>query len=109
MRWIMHIHRVKIGKPETTSGRRRWNDIKFDLRERGFERVDSIDLAQDRDNCGVLVNTAIKLRAEQNFANFLSSSIKINLVDFFSLQAPLYFLLWLTFRHWRRSLSETSG
>jgi hypothetical protein len=42
---------------------RRWVDnIKMDLREIGFVGMDWIDLAQDRDQWRVLVNTVINLR-----------------------------------------------
>jgi hypothetical protein len=43
--------------------RRRWVDnIKMDLGEIGWDGMDWIDLAQDRDQWRVLVNTVIKLR-----------------------------------------------
>jgi hypothetical protein len=47
-----------LGKP-----RRRWVDnIKIDLREIGWDGMDWIDLAQDRDQWRALVNTAMNLR-----------------------------------------------
>jgi hypothetical protein len=43
--------------------RHRWEDIiKMDLREIGWEGVDWIHLAQDRDQWRVLVNTLMKIR-----------------------------------------------
>jgi hypothetical protein len=43
--------------------RRRWVDnIKVDHREIGWDGVDRIDLAQDRDQWRALVNTVINLR-----------------------------------------------
>jgi hypothetical protein len=43
--------------------RRRWVDsIKMDLREIGWEGMDWIDLAQDRDQWRALVNTVMNLR-----------------------------------------------
>jgi hypothetical protein len=56
-----------VGKPE---GRRplgrprcRWvDDIKIDLREMGWDVMDWINLAQDRDQWRVPVNTALNLR-----------------------------------------------
>jgi hypothetical protein len=43
--------------------RLRWGDnIKMDLREIGWGGMDWIDLAQDRDQWGVLVNTVMNLR-----------------------------------------------
>jgi hypothetical protein len=47
-----------LGRP-----RRRWADnIKIDLREIGWDGMDWIDLAQDRDQWRVLVNTVMNLR-----------------------------------------------
>jgi hypothetical protein len=43
--------------------RRRWEDnIRMDLREIGWGGMDWIDLAQDRDQWRVLVNTVMNLR-----------------------------------------------
>jgi hypothetical protein len=54
----------KAGRKETTvKPRRRWVDnIKIDLREIGWDGVDCIDLAQDRDQWRALVNTVMNLR-----------------------------------------------
>jgi hypothetical protein len=50
--------RRPLGRP-----RRRWEDnIKMDLREIGFEDVDCIYLAQDRDRWRAVVNTVMNLR-----------------------------------------------
>jgi hypothetical protein len=55
-------YRILARKPEGRP-RRRWMDnIKMDLREMGWGGTDWIDLAQDRDQCRILVNTAMKLR-----------------------------------------------
>jgi hypothetical protein len=76
MRWAGHVarmgekrnaYRILVGKPE---GKRplgrprcRWVDnIKMDLREIGWDGMDWIDLAQDRDQWRVLVNTVMNLR-----------------------------------------------
>jgi hypothetical protein len=61
------IHRALVGKSEGKRSpgrpRRRWVDnIKMDIREIGWDGVDWIDLAQDRDQCRALVNTVMNLR-----------------------------------------------
>jgi hypothetical protein len=38
------------------------NDIKMDLREIGWDSMDWIDLAQDRDQWRALMNTVMNLR-----------------------------------------------
>jgi hypothetical protein len=55
-------YRILVGKPEGKSllgrPRRRWvNNIKMDLRERGWSGIDWIVLAQDRERWRVLVNS----------------------------------------------------
>jgi hypothetical protein len=76
MRWAGHVarmremrnaHRILVGKPEGKRPlgrpRRRWVDnIKIDLRERGWDGMDWIDLAQDRDQWRALVNMVMNLR-----------------------------------------------
>jgi hypothetical protein len=58
--------KVLVGKPETKKplGRPkcRWKDIKIDLREVGWDGIDWIDLAQDRDRWRALVNAVMNLR-----------------------------------------------
>jgi hypothetical protein len=39
------------------------DNIKIDIREIGWDNMDGIDLAQDRDQCKALVNTVMNLRA----------------------------------------------
>ena len=61
------VHRVLVGKPEGKRPlgrpRRRWEDkIKMDLQEVGGGCGDWMELAQDRESCGVLVNTVMNLR-----------------------------------------------
>jgi hypothetical protein len=56
-----------VGKPEgkrlLERPRRRWVDnIKIDLRERDWDGINWIDLAQDREQWRALVNTVINLR-----------------------------------------------
>jgi hypothetical protein len=59
--------RILVGKPEgkTPLGRprRRWDNIfKIDLREIGWNGMDWIDLAQDRDQWRALVNMVMNLQ-----------------------------------------------
>jgi hypothetical protein len=56
-----------VGKPEGKRPlgrpRRRWVDnIKMDLRETGWDGMDWIDLAQDRNQWRALVNTVMNFR-----------------------------------------------
>jgi hypothetical protein len=48
-----------LGRPR----RRGVDNIKMDLREIGWDGMDWIDLAQNRDQWGALVNTVMNLRA----------------------------------------------
>jgi hypothetical protein len=62
-----HANCILAGKPKgkTPLGRRRrtWVDnIKMDLREIGWDGVDWIDRAQDRDQWRALMNTVLNLR-----------------------------------------------
>jgi hypothetical protein len=47
----------------------------MDLREIGWDGMDWIDLAQDRDQWRALVNTVMNLRVSQNAGKFLSGCI----------------------------------
>jgi hypothetical protein len=72
IRWAGHVarmgetrnaYRILVGMPEGKRPRRRWVDnIKMDLRELGWDVVDWIELAQDRDQWMALVNTVMNLR-----------------------------------------------
>jgi hypothetical protein len=62
-----NAYRIFMGNPEGKRPlgrpRRRWEDnIKTDLREIGWNGMDWIDLAQDRDQWRALVNAIMKLR-----------------------------------------------
>jgi hypothetical protein len=62
-----NAYRILVGKPEGKRplGRRRRrcvNIIIMDLREIGWDGMDWIDLAQDRDQWRALVNTVMKFR-----------------------------------------------
>jgi hypothetical protein len=76
MRWAGHVEQmgatrnaytILVGKPEGKRPlgrtRRRWvDDIKMDLAELGWDGMDWIELAQDRDQWRALVNTVMNLR-----------------------------------------------
>jgi transcription termination factor 2 len=76
MRWAGHVarmeekrnaYRILVGKPERRRPLRRprrrlVDNIKIDLRETGWDGVDWVDLAQDRDHWRALVNTVMNLR-----------------------------------------------
>jgi hypothetical protein len=62
-----NAYRILVGKPEgkipPRRPRCRWVDnIKIDLRETGWDGLDWIDLAQDRDQWRAPVNTVMNLR-----------------------------------------------
>jgi hypothetical protein len=62
-----NAYRILVGKPEGKRPlgrqRRRWvENIKMDLTEIGWDDVDWIELAQDRDQWRALVNTVMNLR-----------------------------------------------
>jgi hypothetical protein len=66
-----------VGKPEGKRPlgrkRRRWVDnIKMDLREIGWDGLNWIDMAQDRDQWSALVNTELNLWDPWNAGKFLS-------------------------------------
>jgi hypothetical protein len=67
MRCKRNTYRISMEKSEGNRPlgrpRRRWlNNIKIYLREIGWDGMNSIDLAQDRDQWRALVNTVINLR-----------------------------------------------
>jgi hypothetical protein len=76
MRWAGHVarlgeargvYRVLVGRPECKRPlgrpRRRWEDnIKMDIRERGIEGENWIQLAQNRIQWRAFVNTVMNLR-----------------------------------------------
>jgi hypothetical protein len=67
MRARSNAYRILVGKPEgrrpLERPRRRWVDnIKMDLIDIGWDGIDWIDLAQDRDQWRALVNTVMNLR-----------------------------------------------
>jgi hypothetical protein len=63
MGFFLKNHRTLEGKRPLGRRRRRWVAyIKMDLREIEWDGVDSIDMAQDRDQWRALVNTVLNLR-----------------------------------------------
>jgi hypothetical protein len=76
MRWVGHVarmgerknvYKLLVGKPggRRPLGRprcRRLNNIRMDLVEMGWDGVDWISLAEDRDRCRALVNSILNLR-----------------------------------------------
>jgi hypothetical protein len=66
MRNMRSAYKILVGKPEgkTQVGRpkRRWKNIRMDLREIGWEDVNWILLPQDRDHWQVLVSTVMDPR-----------------------------------------------
>jgi hypothetical protein len=62
-----NAYRILVGKPEGKRPlgrqRHRWvNNVKIDLREIGWDAMNWIDLAQDRDQWRALVITVMNLR-----------------------------------------------
>jgi hypothetical protein len=62
-----NAYRILVGKPEGKRPlgrprRRLVDNIKMDRREIGWDSVDWIDMAQDRDQWRALVNTVLNLR-----------------------------------------------
>jgi hypothetical protein len=76
MRWAGHVariwekrnaYRILVGKPEEKRPlerprRRCVDNIEMDLREVGWDDIDWIDLAQNRDQWRALVNMILNLR-----------------------------------------------
>ncbi|KAJ4432127.1 hypothetical protein ANN_20743, partial [Periplaneta americana] len=75
LRWTGHVarmgeyrnaYRMLVGRPEGKRPlgrpRRRWEDIKMDLRKVGYDDRDWINLAQDRDRWRTYVRAAMNLR-----------------------------------------------
>ena len=72
-------YRVLMRKPERRrplgrSRHRSEDNIKIDVREVGWEGMDWIDLAQNRDRWRALVNAAMNLWVPQYSGNFLTVS-----------------------------------
>jgi hypothetical protein len=66
--WSENLKGRELGRP-----RRRWEDnIGMDLRETVCEDMYWIHLAQDRDQCRALGNTALNLRVPHKVGNVLT-------------------------------------
>jgi hypothetical protein len=64
---MRNTYKSLFGKPEGKrlcgKPRRRWEDnVGMDIKETGWEGVDWIHLAQDKDQCQALVNTVMNFR-----------------------------------------------
>jgi hypothetical protein len=98
MRWAGHVarmvekrnaYRLLVGKPEGKRPlgrpRRRWVDnIRMDFGEVGWDDVDWIGLAQDRNRWRALVNSLMNLRVAYNtgkLSSGLSSSAQLHRVS----------------------------
>jgi len=74
---VINEHSISVGKPEGKrligSPKRRWEDrIRMDVMEIGWEGVDWIHLAQDRDQWCALVNMVINIQVPLIMGNFLT-------------------------------------
>jgi hypothetical protein len=62
---VRGAYNILVGRPEERRPlgrpRRKWEDIKMDLREIGFGDVDWVHLAKDRHRWRALVNTVMNL------------------------------------------------
>jgi hypothetical protein len=73
-----NAYRILVGKPEGKRPlgrprRRLMDNIKIDVRETGWSRIDWIDVAQDRDRWRAVVYTVTNLRVPQNVGKCLGS------------------------------------
>jgi hypothetical protein len=73
---VRSAYNILVGRPEGRRPlgrprRRSEDNIKMDLREIGFEDVDWIHWAQDRDRWRALMNTVMNLRGSIKCGEFL--------------------------------------
>jgi len=64
MVWARNAYSILVGKPEGKSPlsrctHRSWDNIKVNLRDIGWQGVDWVHMAQDRDQWRAVVNTAM--------------------------------------------------
>jgi hypothetical protein len=86
-----NAYRILVGNPEGKRPLERprcwWVDnIKMYLREIGWDGMDWINLAQDRDQWRALVNAAMNFRVPENAGKFMSGCI----ISSFSRRAQLH-------------------
>jgi hypothetical protein len=86
-----NAYRILVGKPEGKRPlgrpRPRWVDnIKKDVREIGWDGVDWIDMAQDRDQWRALVNTVSKLQVPKSKKSKHCLEISNNIIIIMALQ-----------------------
>jgi hypothetical protein len=100
MRWAGHVARMVMkrnayrmlvgmpyGKRPLKRPRRKWVDnIKTNLKEIGWNGMDWIDLAHNRNQWRALVNTVMNLRVARRVERFLSSCT----IDNFSRRAQIH-------------------
>jgi hypothetical protein len=80
-----NVYRVLVGKPEgkrpLERPRRRWEDgIKMDLTEIGWEGVEWIHLAQDRDRWLAVVNAVMNLRILVPRSQLVAQSVRYKML-----------------------------
>jgi len=70
----MHAELFRKPKIPLRRSRCRWEDnIRMDLREKGWGSMDWIHIAQDGDQWLALVNSVMTLRVPEKASNFLTS------------------------------------
>jgi hypothetical protein len=74
---MRNLYKILVGKPEDKRPlrrpRHRWEDIRMYLKEIGWEGVDWMHLAQDRDQWRAVVNTVMNFGFHKRRWNFLTS------------------------------------
>jgi hypothetical protein len=76
---LLFVVRKCAGETLLRRPRHRWEDnIRMELKEIGWESVDWIHVAQDRDCWGALVNMVVNLQVSKRAGNFLASCVTIN-------------------------------
>jgi hypothetical protein len=75
MREMRNAYKILVGRPEKRPHirpRHSWeHNVRMDLREIGWEGLEWMHLAQDRDQWQAVVNTVMKLQVPKKAGNFL--------------------------------------